>query len=239
MAKTTGRRRPLVHGRPHRRGARDPRRHRRRLRLVQGLPHPAAGGLRRRRALAPRRALRRPRGGALQVRLARRRGRPRHPLPDLPRAAAGLRRPAARPRRLPRLRHPLGGGPRAAGRLLQEDHGLPARDPDLRHLPRRELPHRPRRHAGDRAHRPLAHHQRHGLPRLPRGRRQRPALVRRRHDARDRAQLRPRARRQADVPLRHHPDRQQARAGAGRRTSPGSTPTTARPGAPAATARST
>ena len=31
---------------------------------------------------------------------------------------------------------------------------------------------------GDRAHRPLAHHQRHGLPRLPRGRRQRSALVR-------------------------------------------------------------
>ena len=122
---------------------RRPRRRRRRLHLVQGLPHPAAGGLRRRRALAPRRALRRPGRGALQVRLARRRGRPRHPLPDLPRAAAGLRRPPARPRRLPRLRHPLGGGPRAAGRLLQEDHGLPAHHPDLRHLPRRELPHRP------------------------------------------------------------------------------------------------
>ena len=59
------------------------------------------------------------------------------------------------------------------------------------------------------------------------------------HDGRDRAQLRSRARRQADLPLPDHPDRQAAGAGAGRRTSPGSTPTAGRPGGRAATGRST
>ena len=49
----------------------DPRRGRRRLRLVQVLPRGAAGDLRGRGAVAPRRALRQPGGGAVQVRLAR------------------------------------------------------------------------------------------------------------------------------------------------------------------------
>ena len=99
--------------------------------------------------------------------------------------------------RLSRVRHPVGGGQGAAGRLLEEDRGVPADHPDLRDLPCGELPDEPGRRAGDRAERAVAHHERHGVPRLPRGGGERSALVGGRDAAGDDAVLRPRDRRQA------------------------------------------
>ena len=208
--------RPALQDRADRRGAADPRRRRRRLRLVQVLPRGAAGGLRRRGAVAPRRALRRPRprSGSSTARSAPNAdlGIPYPIFHVLPRVFGDL---LPGPGGYARLRHPLGGGARAAGRLLEEDRRLPPHHPDLRHLPCGELPDQPGRGAGHRADGPVAHHERHGVPRFPGGGGQRPALVGRRDDAGDRAELRPRARRQADLPLPDHPDRQGPGAGAG------------------------
>ena len=110
-------------------------------------------------------------------------------------------------------------GQGAAGRLLEEDRGVSADHPDLRDLPCGELSGEPGRRAGDRAVGAVAHHERDGIPRLPRGRSQRPALVGGRDAAGDDAVLRPRDRRQAHLPLPDHPAREGpgARAGAGLR----------------------
>ena len=194
----------------------DPRRRRRRLRLVQGVPCRGAGGLRRRGAVAAGRALRRARrrSGSSTARSGRRRisGIPYPIFHVLPRVFGDLL--------------PGPGGYRAFGIPWEEGRELPVGfSKKTMGFPRitqtcaichaasyRIAPDATPVIVPTRA---VAYDQRHGVPRFSGSGGERSALVGGRDDAGDRAELRPEARRQAGLSLPDHPDREEAGAGAG------------------------